>query len=200
MAWCLVEHRDNFTFSPLTSPSVSFRHCVRTDSGVQPGSYPMGTASFSSGAKRPWRESDHSPTSCTEVKNVWSYTSTPQYVFMVCCLICKAWNLVKRRENILFYLLHKWTNKARNLLKLLPQSVLTYGHWALVDYIWTGKFHYKMSELNHIWTGTFHYEMSKLSISVLSIIQFHSYPWEKLISLIKVGHEHILPISKPNGN
>jgi len=33
------------------------------------GSYP--------GAKRPGREADHSTPSSAEVKNVWSYTSTP---------------------------------------------------------------------------------------------------------------------------
>jgi hypothetical protein len=38
--------------------------------------------------KRPRREADHSPASTAEVKNAWSYTSTPPYVFM-------AWYLVK---------------------------------------------------------------------------------------------------------
>jgi hypothetical protein len=32
--------------------------------------------------KRSGRETDHSPPSKAEVKNVWSYTSTPQYAFM----------------------------------------------------------------------------------------------------------------------
>jgi hypothetical protein len=32
-------------------------------------------------------EADHSPPSSVKVKNVWSYTSTPQYVFMVQCLL-----------------------------------------------------------------------------------------------------------------
>jgi hypothetical protein len=32
-------------------------------------------------------EADHSPPSSAEVKNVWSYTSTPPYVFMARCLI-----------------------------------------------------------------------------------------------------------------
>jgi len=34
----------------------------------------------------PGREPDHSPPCSTEV-NAWSCTSTPQYVFMVWCLI-----------------------------------------------------------------------------------------------------------------
>jgi hypothetical protein len=44
------------------------------------------------GVKRPGREADHSPQSTAEIKNAWSYTSTPQYIFMV-------WCLVKLRDN-----------------------------------------------------------------------------------------------------
>jgi hypothetical protein len=46
---------------------------------------------------RPKREADHSPPSGAEVKNVWSYTSTPQYVFM-------AWCLLKHKDNFTFTL------------------------------------------------------------------------------------------------
>jgi hypothetical protein len=35
------------------------------------------TRALSPGVKRPWREADHSPPSSAEVKNAWSYTSTP---------------------------------------------------------------------------------------------------------------------------
>jgi hypothetical protein len=52
---------------------------------------------LSLGVKRPGREADHSPPSSAEVKNVWSYTSIPEYVFM-------AWCLVKHRDNFTFYL------------------------------------------------------------------------------------------------
>jgi hypothetical protein len=51
------------------------------------------------GVKRPRREADHSPPSSAEVKNAWSYTSTPQYVFM-------AWCLVKHRDNFTFTLVY----------------------------------------------------------------------------------------------
>jgi hypothetical protein len=37
--------------------------------------------------KKPESETDHSPPSSVEVKNKWSYTYTPQYVFMVWCII-----------------------------------------------------------------------------------------------------------------
>jgi hypothetical protein len=47
------------------------------------------------GLKRPGREANHSLLFNAEVKNAWSYTSTPQYVFMV-------WCLVKHRENFTF--------------------------------------------------------------------------------------------------
>jgi len=41
----------------------------------------------------------HSPPSSGEFKNVWSYTSTPQYVFM-------TWRLIKHRGSFTFYLLY----------------------------------------------------------------------------------------------
>jgi hypothetical protein len=44
------------------------------------------------GVKRPGREGNYSSPSSAEVKNAWSYTSTPPYTFMV-------WCLVKLRDN-----------------------------------------------------------------------------------------------------
>jgi hypothetical protein len=44
------------------------------------------TGALSLGIKRQDREADHSPPSSAEVKNGWSYTSTPQYAFMRSCL------------------------------------------------------------------------------------------------------------------
>jgi hypothetical protein len=52
---------------------------------------------LSLGVKRPGREADHSPPSSAEVKNAWSYTSIPHYVFM-------SWCLVKHRDNFTFTL------------------------------------------------------------------------------------------------
>jgi hypothetical protein len=57
----------------------------------------MGTGALSPEVKRLGREADHSSISGAEVKNAWSYTSTPQYVFMV-------WYLVKLRDNFTFSL------------------------------------------------------------------------------------------------
>jgi hypothetical protein len=39
------------------------------------------------GVKRPGREANHLPPCSAEVKNVWSYASTPPYVFMAWCLV-----------------------------------------------------------------------------------------------------------------
>jgi hypothetical protein len=47
---------------------------------------------LSSETKRPRFETNHSPPANAEVKNVWSYNSTPLYVFM-------SWRLIKRRDN-----------------------------------------------------------------------------------------------------
>jgi hypothetical protein len=45
--------------------------CVRTSSGANPASYPMGTGGPLSGAKaRPGRDADPSPQSNAEVKNM----------------------------------------------------------------------------------------------------------------------------------
>jgi hypothetical protein len=49
------------------------------------------SGALSLGVKRLGCEADHSPPSSAYVKNAWSYTSTPQYVFM-------AWWLVKHRD------------------------------------------------------------------------------------------------------
>jgi hypothetical protein len=41
------------------------------------------------GVKWTGHEANHSPSSSAKVKTLWNYTSTPQYVFMVWCLIGK---------------------------------------------------------------------------------------------------------------
>jgi hypothetical protein len=52
-----------------------------------PASYPVGTRDSFRGVNLPGREADHSPPYSAEFKNAWSYTSTPQYVFMAWCLV-----------------------------------------------------------------------------------------------------------------
>jgi hypothetical protein len=66
---------------------------------------------LSLGLKQPGREADHSPPSSAEVKNAWSYSSTPQYDFM-------AWCLVKHRGNFtLLYRLHGDLNRGTKSAK-----------------------------------------------------------------------------------
>jgi hypothetical protein len=54
---------------------------------------------LSLGVRRPGREADHSPPSSDEVKNAWSYISTPQYAFV-------GWCLVKHRYIFIFYMIY----------------------------------------------------------------------------------------------
>jgi hypothetical protein len=49
--------------------------------------------------KQPRRQADHSPASSAEVKNAWSYTSTPQYAFHGVVLGLKE----KQADNFIFY-------------------------------------------------------------------------------------------------
>jgi len=51
---------------------------------LQPNGY---RRALSLEVKRPDQEADHSPPSSAEVKNAWSYKSTPQYVFLTWCLV-----------------------------------------------------------------------------------------------------------------
>jgi len=61
------------------SPKIAHRSPGQTGSGPHPVSYPVdrGGGAFFSEIKRPDREADHPPPSSAEVKNAWSYTSTP---------------------------------------------------------------------------------------------------------------------------
>jgi hypothetical protein len=52
---------------------------------------------LSSGVQRLGREAKHSPPSSAEVKNAWSYTSTPSYV-------CVTWYLVMHQRQLYFTL------------------------------------------------------------------------------------------------
>jgi len=69
-----------FPFAPGSGPAQPPIQCV---SGV-----------LLPAIKQPGYEADHSHPSRVEVKNAWSYTSSPQYVFMV-------WYLVKHRRFII---------------------------------------------------------------------------------------------------
>jgi len=59
--------------------NFSLCHCVQTGCGANPASYPMDTRALALGVK--WHETDHSPPSGAQVKNLCSYTSSPLCVF-----------------------------------------------------------------------------------------------------------------------
>jgi len=81
--------RDIVLFATLSKPAVG------------PTQPPLQLVPGGSGVKRPRSESDHTPTSSAKTNDEWSYTSTPQYVFM-------AWCLVTHRDNFnLFYLYNR---------------------------------------------------------------------------------------------
>jgi hypothetical protein len=66
----------------LEGATVGFfplHHRIQTVSGGHSASYPMDT-----GGKAAGREADRSLLSSDQIKNAWSYTSSPQYVFMSC--------------------------------------------------------------------------------------------------------------------
>jgi hypothetical protein len=77
----------------------------------------MGTGAPSLGVKQPGREADHSPPSSAEVKNAWSYTSTPQYLFM-------GWCLVKHRDNFTFFYLYLTHIDDVSVHKILIQNLV----------------------------------------------------------------------------
>jgi hypothetical protein len=70
----------------------SLHHHVQSGSGAHPGCWPMGSGVLSSGVRRQGREVNPFLPSSAEVKNAWSYTSIPPYVFM-------AWCILKHRDN-----------------------------------------------------------------------------------------------------
>jgi len=51
---------------------------------------------LSLGVKRTGRKANHLPPSSAEVKKAWSYTFTPQYVFIACCLVKHRGNFTLR--------------------------------------------------------------------------------------------------------
>jgi hypothetical protein len=84
----------------------SLRHCVQTGSGAHPASYQMDTGGSFQEVNRPGREADHSLPSSAEVRNVWSYTSTPSVclhdVVLSYGIRIHGVVLLKQRDNFTF--------------------------------------------------------------------------------------------------
>jgi len=68
----------------------SLRHRVQIGSGARQAFCPIGTRGFFPGS-----EADYSFPSSGEVKRAWSYTYTPQYVFI-------PWYVLKHRDRLTF--------------------------------------------------------------------------------------------------
>jgi hypothetical protein len=68
-----------------TARAGTFLHSVQIGVVAHPDTCPLGNWGFFPGVKGRGREAQS--TSCAEVKNAWSSTSTPPHVFMTPCLI-----------------------------------------------------------------------------------------------------------------
>jgi hypothetical protein len=96
-----LDDRGSMVWFPTGAGNFSLHHRVQNGSGAHQASYPMGTGGSFPGSKAAGAWSWPLP-SIAEVKNAWSYTSTPQYVFM-------EWCLVKHRDNFtLFHIYHHY--------------------------------------------------------------------------------------------
>jgi hypothetical protein len=81
LSYLLVDRGSSFRF-PAGAGKFLFTTVFRTalESTQPPIQWVRGALSL--GVKWQGREADHSPPSSAEVKNAWSHTFTPQYVFM----------------------------------------------------------------------------------------------------------------------
>jgi len=61
--------------------------CLRTECWGKHPPIQWVPGALSLGVKRSGREADHSPPSSAEVKNAWSYTSTPHYASLAWCSV-----------------------------------------------------------------------------------------------------------------
>jgi hypothetical protein len=75
MAWYSIKKSTGTTLRGLEI--FLFTTASRTALGPTQPLIQLVPAALSLGIKRPGREADHSPPSSAEVKNAWSYTSTP---------------------------------------------------------------------------------------------------------------------------
>jgi hypothetical protein len=84
--WFLsVEYTSSSSYMKLKLNCIHFKRL--------PASYPMGTMGSFPGGKAAGAWSWPLTPSNAEVKNEWSYTSTPQYAFMPWCSVKAQWQL-----------------------------------------------------------------------------------------------------------
>jgi hypothetical protein len=102
---------------PAGAGNFSLHHRIQTGSEAHQLSYPMGTRALSLGIKRPGREACQSPPSSAEVKNAWSYTSTPPLRLHGVVL---SYEKKKHRDNFTFYF------HASDVQKTLTRLLMTW--------------------------------------------------------------------------
>jgi hypothetical protein len=73
----------------LAGAGTSPHQRIKTSAGAHPASCSWDTVGSFPRVKQLGHKTDCSPPSSAEVKNVWSYTSIPQYTFMVWCFFIK---------------------------------------------------------------------------------------------------------------
>jgi len=66
---------------------------------MQTISHPMDTGNLSQEVKWLEHDTDYSPPTSAEIKNMWSYTAIPPFP----AYITKVWCLIKHRNNFTFY-------------------------------------------------------------------------------------------------
>jgi hypothetical protein len=111
-------------FGSRLGQGIFLRHRVQIGSEAHPAPYSMHTGVFSTGVKWLRRKADHSPPPSAEVKNAWSYTSTPSTRL-------HALYFVKHRDN--FTVLYVFYCNFP-LFSIFRNSRLTYSvqNWTLV--------------------------------------------------------------------
>jgi hypothetical protein len=78
------------------------------------------------GVKRPGGGADSSPPSSAEVKNAWSYTSTPQYAFMAWCLV-KAQGQLYLFTKVMESREVRWVGHVAFMREMIKASIVMIG-------------------------------------------------------------------------
>jgi hypothetical protein len=97
-----------------------------------PASYPLGTRVFSSGAKRQGHETNNSPSSSAEVRDMCICTSTPLY-------ICMTWCSVEHHGQLYpfpYFLYHSMAIKVTSIMNSNYKfKYFCFGqHWFLLEF------------------------------------------------------------------
>jgi hypothetical protein len=104
-----------------TFGNLSLHHRVQTGSGAHPAYYLTDTRGFFPGVKRSGREADHSSPSSANVKNAWSYISTPPIRLQG--VVCSV--KTKHVDNFIFTFIYEGVSKSFRTESITKQTVTT---------------------------------------------------------------------------